>query len=678
MGCTHSRSPIHADFYTKKIESTNEAPKDAPLFLTSYLDTVVDKINEWPEVSNLQQMYLKVFDEFGDQPMLANREKFDDGTLGDFTWVKYCDVKAICDQIGSALINLNLVPSTEGEKPGESFRFLAIYAKNRAEWLMVDIASILYGITVLPLYDTLGQEAMQHVFEQTCVPTAFCSRENLDKLLKGVSEGQYISLQNIICFDKVSPGKIEQAKALNVRLFNWEEFLELTVEKQEYPELTRDSVFTFNYTSGTTALPKAVVLTHGNVLSAIGGYREIKVKALQNMGPGDIYLSYLPLAHVLERMFCHLLLSKGGAIGFFSGDIRKLKSDITKLKPTLFCAIPRILQRFKDEISKKIGELYGVQKILTDHAVKSKLDSLEDAGSYTHPIYDRLIFSKMREALGGRVKAIFSGGAPLPADLGKFLKVAFACPIIEGYGLTETCGCGFLQRAEDTKTGRCGGPVPCVEITLIDVPEMKYTNQDRDEKGAPTPRGEICIKGPIVFQRYYKQPEKTKEDLDEQGWFHTGDIGQMNPDGSFSIVDRKKNIFKLAQGEYVAPEKIENIYISSDYISEAFVYGDSHESYLVAIIVPEEKALEKVKSQLGVEAGLEELCNNEKVKEFILNEAVKTGKAKGLQGFEQIKKIYLEPKAFAEQGLSTPSMKIKRQEAKEKYKEILKKLYSDR
>jgi len=368
---------------------------------------------------------------------------------------------------------------------------------------------------------------------------------------------------------------------------------------------------------------------------------------------------------------------KGVGIGFFSGDTRKLQEDLKVLRPTIFCAIPRILQRFKDEITKQLDHLHGVKKTLADYAIKTKLDRLQE-GSYTHPLYDRLVFSKMKEALGGRVKIMLVGGAPLPVELGRFLKVAFACPIIEGYGLTESCGCGFLQRVEDTKTGRCGGPVPNVEIKLADVPEMGYTSDSVDESGAHTPRGEILIKGPTVFKRYYKNEKKTKEDLDEHGWFHSGDIGQMNPDGSFSIVDRKKNIFKLSQGEYIAPEKIESSYSSCPYISEIFVHGDSNESFLVAVAVPDQKALEEVKSKTGVTGDREQLCQDEKVKEFILSELVKTGKEKGLQGFEQIKKIHLEPESFSKFDLVTPTLKVKRQEAKQKYKDIFKKLYSEK
>jgi long-chain acyl-CoA synthetase len=474
------------------------------------------------------------------------------------------EAETLARKVGSALSNLKMVEPVPGdEKFQKEFKFFGIYAKNRPEWVIADIASALYGYTVIPLYDTLGADAMAHVFKQTQCSTVLSSGDNVGKLLKGVADKSYISLKNIVSFDELKPETIQEAGKLGVNIFDWKDFVLNGEQKPvEYAKnIPSEHVFTFNYTSGTTSLPKAVVLTHRNVLGAIGGYNDLRFEEVTtNCGPGDFYLSYLPLAHVLERMFIHQMCFKGCAIGFYNGDPFKLDQDLLALRPTIFTAVPRILNRFYDKIKKKLDELHGIKKDLAEKAIQTKMENLRAGEGYTHFIYDRLVFSSMKAAIGGRVKVILSGGAPLSHEIGEFLKICFCCPIVEGYGLTETAACGTMQIPLDWESSKVGGVVPCVEIKLVEIPEMNYLLSDKTD-GEVCPRGEFCIRGTTVFKGYYKDDKETQAVLDVDGWLHTGDVGRINKDGSLSIIDRKKNIFKLAQGEYIAPDKIENIYL---------------------------------------------------------------------------------------------------------------------
>lgn len=674
MGCAHSRA--ENDLYTRPLEMA-EHSGESSIYRTIYSTSLVNKIPSLPEVDSLQKMYLNSFKQFARHPMLGTRVRNPDGSLGHYTWKTYGEVHTICNKIGSALLNLDLAQPVKGEEYQDYYRFIAIYAKNREQWAEVDAAGALFGFTVVPLYDTLGPEAMDHIFKQTELTTVFSSLENIDKLLKGVEAGNYKSLSHIICFDPLPDETlITRAKARNIQILAWEAFLVQGEKTRDYPTVTGDTIFTFNYTSGTTALPKAVVLSHGNLLSAIAAGATVRIQELAESGPGDVYISYLPLAHVLERVFFEIMVSKGIAIGFFGGDIMKLKEDLQQLRPTIMCAVPRMLNRFHDVIKNGLQAAEGIKKSLAERAINTKRENLHDGGSYTHAFYDKLVFSKMRAALGGRVKIMLCGGAPLSPEIGEFLKIVFCCPIVEGYGLTETCACTTIQRPEDAKSGNVGGPLPNVEIKLVDVPEMKYTTKDKDEAGRPIPRGELCVRGGSVFKGYYKNHKETAEVLEKDGWFHTGDIVRLNPDGSFTIIDRKKNIFKLAQGEYVAPEKVENIYVTSKYVNEAFVYGDSTKGHLVGIMVPDKDNIMPLAQQLGVTGTFEQLCNEKKIVDAVLADLVKIGKERGLFTFEQVKIIHLEPVSFVLLDLCTPSMKLKRAPARDYYKDTIAKLYA--
>jgi long-chain acyl-CoA synthetase len=242
----------------------------------------------------------------------------------------------------------------------------------------------------------------------------------------------------------------------------------------------------------------------------------------------------------------------------------------------------------------------------------------------------------------------------------------------QGYGLTETTGVSHAQWSEDPTSGNVGGPLPCIEFKLVDVPDMNYFAKDV--------KGEICLRGPNIFKGYYKAQDKTDEVLTKDGWFHTGDIGQILPNGTLAIVDRKKNIFKLSQGEYVAAEKIENTYLTCKWVQQVFVYGDSTQSALVAVVVPDAEVLKPWAAQNNIDHAddLAALCKNDQVKQMILNDMTKDGKAAKLRGFEFVKAIHLEPTPFSiENDLLTPTFKLKRPQLKNHYTQTIADMYTE-
>jgi len=433
------------------------------------------------------------------------------------------------------------------------------------------------------------------------------------------------------------------------------------------PPSARDTA-TICYTSGTTGDPKGVILSHRAFVADISS----AIKHGINISHQDVHVSYLPLAHMFERIVMNCVLLTGACAGFFRGEITQLFDDILELKPTVFCSVPRLYNRLFDKVITGVNQAGGFKKTLFDMALESKKEGLK-SGSTSHVVYDSLVFGKIRERLGGRVKMMVTGSAPISSEVMEFLRCAFSCPVIEGYGQTETAAAATCTVPEFTGTGDVGVPLPSAEIKLVDVPDMNYTA--KDEAG---PRGEVCIRGPICCDGYFRNEEKTKELFDEHGWLHTGDIGLILPNGALKIIDRKKNIFKLAQGEYVAPEKIENALCRSQYIAQAFIHGDSLMSTLVAVFVVDPETVVPWAKQNNIEdQSLEALCENDQLKELFSKEIKEVAALSKLQGFEVPKAFHLTSEMFTiENYLLTPTFKLKRPQAKARYAKHIEDMYA--
>jgi long-chain acyl-CoA synthetase len=278
-----------------------------------------------------------------------------------------------------------------------------------------------------------------------------------------------------------------------------------------------------------------------------------------------VHLSYLPLPHVFERVNQMVMFAFGGRVGYYQGDTLKILDDLVALRPTFFPSVPRLLTRVHDKIMAGVNAAGGVKATLFHKALQAKVANLrqteEGKGTLKHKLWDSVVFNPLKKRLGlDRVEVILTGSTPLSDEVMSFLRAAFGVPVIEGYGQTESAAVATITQPDDYTTGHVGIPLSSNEIALFDVPEMGYNSTDKKHGDIPCRgRGEICFRGVNVFKEYYKMPEKTAEALDQDGWLHSGDIGIWTVAGKLKIVDRKKNIFKLSQGEYVAAEKIENV-----------------------------------------------------------------------------------------------------------------------
>lgn len=342
------------------------------------------------------------------------------------------------------------------------------------------------------------------------------------------------------------------------------------------------------------------------------------------------------------------------------------------LRPTIFCSVPRLYNRIYAGIINAVKTSGGLKERLFNAAYNSKRQAIMD-GRNPSQIWDKLVFNKVKAKLGGRVRFMGSGASPLSADVMDFLRVCFGCQVIEGYGMTET-SCVITSMEEgDNLSGHVGSPNPACEVKLVDVPEMNYTSEDQ-----PYPRGEICVRGPIVFRGYFKDEVQTREVVNDEGWLQTGDIGLWLPGGRLKIIDRKKNIFKLAQGEYIAPEKIENVYAKCKFVAQCFVYGDSLNSCLVAIISVDPDALKDWVAGEGIKyEELGQLCSDPRAKAAVLAEMDVLGREAGLRGFEFVKAVTLVLEPFTvENGLLTPTFKIKRPQAKAYFERAISEMYA--
>jgi long-chain acyl-CoA synthetase len=575
----------------------------------------------------------------------------------EYKWINYSDADSMAKQIGSALIELGLEPAKES--------FVGIYAKNRPEWCLTDIACNSYSFVSVPLYETLGAEAISFILVQTQLKVVVC--DDSDKALQLMNSKS--NLESVIVIDNLTDEARNKANELNIKIMTFEELKDLG-KKNIKPIVPPkpDDLATICYTSGTTGAPKGALITHTNIVSIVSSMLFYFQKSpLIKIGE-ERYLSYLPLAHMLERCAQAVIMTLGGRIGFFQGDIRKLVDDIKEIKPTIFVSVPRLLNRIYSKITENIEKSPAYKKMLFKWAYAQKEKEVLKGIVRNDSIYD-FAFKQIRETLGGCTKYILTGSAPISPEVLHFLRVVTGCYVVEGYGATETGGASGIQIPGETSVGNVGPPFLCSQYKIIDVPEMNLV-VSRDKKG------EILIRGTNIFKGYFKDEEKTKAALDADGWYHSGDIGMFDENGCLKIVDRVKNIFKLQQGEYIAPEKIENIYVRSKFVAQVFVYGSSYKSNLISIVVPEETVLYEWAEQNNVKADIKELCKNKELKKIILDDLNKLGKEGGLKGFEQTKDIHLHYELFSiENNLLTPTMKSKRNELQKYFQKEIDQLY---
>ncbi|KAF8060497.1 LACS4 [Scenedesmus sp. PABB004] len=618
-------------------------------------------------VKTLYELFQTSVGKFGAEKLLGWRPVGADGKPGPYEWLSYAQTAARVEAVASGLAGLGVQP---GQRVG-------VYGVNCPEWMIAMQACNRMSYQCVPLYDTLGENAIEFIIEHSEAVVAFADGAKLAPLAKAAAGIDTARFKTVVAWGKPNAAAVEALKGAGVEVLTFEA-LAAAGEAAPAPAVAPapEDYCTIMYTSGTTGDPKGVLLRHSAVVATVASLLAFLAEvADKSIGVGDSMLSYLPLAHIFDRTAEEMLIAVGGAIGYWQGSVATLVDDIGALRPTLFIGVPRVFDRIYSRVTDQINEAGGVKKLLFNWGAARKLFYLKQGvpQDKAAPFFDRLVFSKVKTRLGGCVRLIVSGGAPLAPHVEEFLKVAMCAPVVQGYGLTETCAASCIAVPDVWAMHGTNGPAtPCTELRLESVPEMNY-----DATDAAAPAGEVLLRGPQLFSGYYKQPEKTAEVMDAEGWFHTGDIGVVTPQGGLRIVDRKKNIFKLSQGEYIAVEKLEAIYKKAAPVEQVWVYGNSFKPSLVAVVVPKEDALQDWARANGKTGTVAELCADPAAEAWVLGELTAVGRANGTKGFEAIKGLLLEPEQFSvDNDCLTPTFKFKRPQLQKRYQAKIDALYA--
>jgi long-chain acyl-CoA synthetase len=577
----------------------------------------------------------------GDCPLfLVKRE----GAYHPITW----------RQAESDVLALSAFLLTQEVAPGDR---VILFSHNRPEWGIADLAILSIGAWTVPLYPKLPETDVLTIC-QDCQPVVAiaASADQAAILLK--IRASVPSLRLVVILDPadhqdpslmswataMSQGR-EAAPALTERL-----------EKRR-AQIAPSDTATLLYTSGTTGEPKGVMLSHRNLLSNVAGSLEVIP-----IGHDDVHLSFLPLSHVFERMAGWYLMLVVGARVAYAESLDTVPQNMLEVRPTIMLAVPRFFEKLKARIEDALDETRGLKGAIASWALGvGKRHAARRLAGEPIPVWlalqraaaDRLLFRKMAARLGGRLRFVVSGSAPLSQEIGEFF-FSLGIVILEGYGLTETSPVITANRLPVPRFGSVGQAIPGVEVRIAE-------------------DGEILTRGPHVMQGYYRKPEATSAAIVE-GWFQTGDIGHLDQQGCLVITDRKKDLIKTAGGKFVAPQKLEQLFTGDPYIAQAFVYGDRR-PYCVALLVPRQDALARHAKTQGIPVNsLAALARDPRVITFFWDRV--QALQQPLASFEQVKRIALLEQEFSESaGELTPTLKVKRRVVAERYGEVLERLY---
>jgi long-chain acyl-CoA synthetase len=581
--------------------------------------------------------FTRVFDLLPQYQQLHKSDLFNLKRDGEWRHFSSTEVLDIIHETALGLLALKI-------KPGDK---VAIISGNRPEWNFVDFAIQIIGAVSVPMYPTITVEDYAFIFENAEVGFIFVEGEDLYLKSKEASKGNK-KIKEIYTFDPV------EGASMWTEVKEKGEGKDRSVLQPLMDAVKPSDLLTLIYTSGTTGRPKGVMLTHNNIVSNVKSLDRGRFFYLK---ANDKALSFLPLCHIYERTDIYLYMFYGVSV-YYAESMETIADNIREVKPAMFATVPRLLEKVYDKIYAKGNELTGIKRKLFFGAIDFGLqyDPMEKLGfldSIKYAVYNKLIFSKWREALGGNVRLIASGSAALQPRLSRVFWAA-GVPISEGYGLTETSpviSVSFIN-PPDFKVGCVGTVIDCMEIKIAE-------------------DGEICVRGDSVMPGYYKNPEATAEAIDTEGWFHTGDIGMMVDGKYLKITDRKKEIFKTSGGKYVAPQLVENKLKESIFIEQCMVVGEG-QKFPSALVIPEFVALGNWCKQQGIGVGSPaEMITNAKVINK-MDEEVQSAMA-SVAKYEQVKKFVLLPRLFTIQdGEITPTLKLKRKQIYAKHeKEIL-------
>lgn len=599
--------------------------------------------------------------------MQKNGKLFKKLALGDYKWLSYNQVADRALAFGRGLRALGQMPRSA----------IAMYGETRAEWMMSCLGAFSQNIHVCTVYTNLGDDAVVHALNETRVQVVVTSHELLPKFRSILDQLPHIT-HVIYMEDQLQPTQ-DKGFGNIVKIIPFTNVVNMGTERSDIHPChpTPDDTAIVMYTSGSTGTPKGVVLTHKNLVATM--------KCLMFMiepKEDDIYIAYLPLAHVLELMSENTMMLFGIKVGYSSPNtmtdmstkvLKGYKGDASVLKPTMMCAVPLIMDRIYKNITDSVLKKGVVAQKMFQICYNYKL--FWTKLGYRTPVCDKIIFNKIRALLGGKVELILVGGAPLSPQTHEFIRVCLGTILIQGYSLTETCCTGTVMEFSDLSTGNVGRPMTGLEIRLVDWQEGNYRVTD-----SPNPRGEIIVGGDPVAKGYLNPDDLNVESFFEEGgkkWFRTGDIGEFDQHGSLRIVDRKKDLVKLQLGEYVSLGKVEARLKTHPLVENICVYGDPYKKFTVALVVPSRVHLETMCHNMGKLISFEEMVRDPEVERAVLRDLTVHGLKGGLEKFEVPQAVTLIPEVWTpESGLITAAFKIKRKVIQDFYQKAIDRMYA--
>jgi len=624
---------------------------------------------------------------YGNKPIMGTREiiaeldevqpngkMFKKYRLGDYRWITYEDLDATSDYFGRGLRSLGLNPRDK----------ICVFADTRAEWMITVQAAFKHAFPVCTLYTNLGDDAVVHGLNQTQATHVITSHELLPKFKNILTQAP--SVTNIVYFEHQIHSTNTTGFPENVTISRFYDVVYTGRKLLKDPSVeplqnvpNKDDAAIIMYTSGSTGVPKGVVLTHKNIFATLVSIsRTLDLERT----PYDTYLAFLPLAHILELLVESVMLMLGVKIGYSTPHTltdnstmikRGSQGDASLLKPTIMAAVPLMLDRIYKAINEKVGKGSPTFQKLFNWAYNYRLEAINNGE--TTPIMDKIVFRKIRALLGGRMRLMLCGGAPLSKETHEFIRVCIGAPLLQGYGLTEVSACATLNAPDEIATEQVGPPNQGVQLKLINWEEGNYRVTDR-----PKPRGEVLIGGNCVADGYFLMEEKTKEDFffeNGRRWFRSGDIAQLEPEGVLKIIDRKKDLVKLQFGEYVSLGKVEAVLKTCPIVENICIYGEATKSYCVALLVPDRKQLDELASKFDkTNLTFESQCEDKDLTGAVLRLLVQHGKKHKLEKFEIPGAVTIAKELWdPDSGLVTAAFKLKRRPIQDFYQIDINRMY---